>query len=148
MVQKAIIKESRRSKIDPLMIVAVIDRESGFHVRKHGTHGEIGLMQVKPRTARWIARRRGIPWTGKQQLEDPAMNIRIGTAYLAMLRDQFRTPELYLTAYNGGPAYLRREMRAGLLPRSFYANRVLVSYQQYSFDFRPPLRQSYRPLSL
>lgn len=57
---------------------AVTQVESGFHPERIGTVGEIGLMQVRPRTAAMLGFQ-GTP----DQLALPEVNIRYGVAYLA-----------------------------------------------------------------
>jgi soluble lytic murein transglycosylase-like protein len=53
--------------------------ESNFNPRMRGSHGEIGLMQVKPATARMMG------YSGSTRgLYDPETNIRIGMKYLAL----------------------------------------------------------------
>lgn len=42
--------------LDPMLVKAVVWRESRFDPKKHGTHGERGLMQVSERAANEWAR--------------------------------------------------------------------------------------------
>jgi soluble lytic murein transglycosylase-like protein len=57
---------------------AVVHVESNFNARARGRAGEVGLMQIKPATAR------GIGYSGSTEaLYDPATNIRWGMLYLA-----------------------------------------------------------------
>ncbi|WP_315923888.1 lytic transglycosylase domain-containing protein [Mesorhizobium sp. SP-1A] len=61
---------------------AVIQVESNYQPGKVGSAGEIGLMQIKPATARMLG------YTGSAKgLHDPDTNIRYGMKYLAMARD-------------------------------------------------------------
>jgi len=58
---------------------AVIRIESNFRVNARGAAGEIGLMQIKPATARMMG------YSGSVKgLYDPETNIRYGMKYLAM----------------------------------------------------------------
>ena len=45
---------------------AVVRHESNFNPRVTGRAGEIGLMQIKPKTAAWIAERYHIPFISRQ----------------------------------------------------------------------------------
>jgi hypothetical protein len=61
---------------------AVVRVESNFNPKAHGSAGEIGLMQIKPATARMM----GYRGTAKG-LYDPETNIKFGMKYLAMAHD-------------------------------------------------------------
>lgn len=61
---------------------AVIRVESNYRPSAHGSHGEIGLMQIKPSTARMLG------YSGSAKgLYDPDTNIKYGMKYLAMADD-------------------------------------------------------------
>ncbi|WP_421591506.1 lytic transglycosylase domain-containing protein [Shinella sp. M27] len=61
---------------------AVVRVESNFNPKARGSAGEIGLMQIKPATARMM----GYQGTAKG-LYDPETNIKFGMKYLAMAHD-------------------------------------------------------------
>lgn len=126
---RSILSESRRFGMDPFFILAIIQRESRFNPNAIGSHGEIGLMQIRPTTADWIGSKFGIQDTEKSALKDPVKNIRIGTAYMAFLRESFnKRAKLYLAAYNMGPSRVRQFARANIVPNE-YANYVLGHYK-------------------
>ena len=54
-----------RYRVDPYLAIAVIKTESKFQDSVHSHRGAIGLMQLMPETAEWIA----------GQLEDPAYSV-------------------------------------------------------------------------
>lgn len=58
---------------------AVVRVESNFNPRARGRAGEIGLMQIKPATARMMGYR-----GGAKGLYDPETNIKFGMKYLAL----------------------------------------------------------------
>ncbi|WP_312796251.1 lytic transglycosylase domain-containing protein [Tianweitania sp.] len=61
---------------------AVISVESNYNEAARGSAGEIGLMQIKPATARMLG------YTGSAKgLYDPDTNIKWGMKYLAMAHD-------------------------------------------------------------
>jgi soluble lytic murein transglycosylase len=132
----AIMTESRRFDFDPLIVMSVIQTESGFAATKRGRHGEIGLMQIKPSTARWIAAKTGLPWKGSKTLENPEVNIRMGTAYLVFLKKIFLQKDfilhhrLYLAAYNMGAYNVRKAIKKKIVPTE-YASRVFDHYQKF-----------------
>ena len=124
-----ILTEGLALHFDPVLLVALIENESNFSPRMRGTHGEIGLMQIKPSTGRWIAHQNHLPWHGVSTLEDPVQNIRLGSLFLAQLREQFTSHrQLYLAAYNMGAHKVRRAVEKGIYPRDYPA-RVQSHYQ-------------------
>ncbi len=77
---------------------AVVRHESGFNARATGRAGEVGLMQIKYQTAR------GMGYRGtRQQLYDPATNIKWGMKYLGEASRLSRGNTCgMLSRYNGG----------------------------------------------
>lgn len=127
-VATVIIKESERYGFDPIFLMAVIQNESSFNPRMKGGVGEIGLMQIKPDTAEWIADLSGIKYEGAESLYKPEVNIRIGAAYLNKLRGQFSSNStLYLTAYNAGAGNVRKMVSKKMAPK-IYATAVMKRY--------------------
>jgi soluble lytic murein transglycosylase len=136
-VARTILAESKAHGFDPVFLMAVIESESSFNPLAKGTSGEIGMMQILPETARWIAKREGwkIKITSKC-LRDPVMNIKIGAAYLAYLRKHFDSHgRLYLSAYNMGATNVNRALAHQVWPRE-YPVRVMGKYLEYYRDLR------------
>lgn len=137
LVARALIESANDYQMDPLFLMAVISQESKFDPRVRGSHGEIGLMQLKPSTAVTVAQLRGL--TEDQAMEevtaalfDPVQNIRLGAAYLARLRVSFkRRSSLYISAYNMGAKRVRTHVAAGVQPR-IYSTKVLAHYVEFS----------------
>lgn len=128
-ITRAILRESARQEMDPVFVMSIISQESRFDPRARGHHGEIGLMQIKPSTAAWIAKRYGVEWTGAESLFDPATNIRLATQYFGWLRGSFRRkPTAYVAAYNMGPVAVRRKLAENITP-SVYAGDVMGKYR-------------------
>jgi Transglycosylase SLT domain len=73
-----ITQEAGRTGLDPGLVDAVIKVESDYRPDTIGAAGEIGLMQVRPSTARLL----GFGGTD-HDLAEPATNIRLGVTYLA-----------------------------------------------------------------
>jgi soluble lytic murein transglycosylase len=68
--------------LDPMLVKAVVWRESRFDPKKHGSHGERGLMQVSERAANEWARENKIAGFTADQLFEPKINLEAGTWYL------------------------------------------------------------------
>src|SRR5206468_2508407 len=83
-IAQVLIEEANKYRLDPVFLLAVIKTESHFNPKARGHHGDVGLMQVLPKTGQWIARR--LKMTGTVDLTDPIVNIKIGAAYFAHLR--------------------------------------------------------------
>jgi soluble lytic murein transglycosylase len=129
-VAKTIMKESAVSNIDPVFVLAVIKTESSFNPLARGRFGEIGLMQIKPDTAKWIAHKYGIPWRGKKTLENPVSNVRIGVAYFNWLREKFDgSANRYISAYNMGARKVTILYSQAQKPKE-YSLRVMKNYKE------------------
>lgn len=127
-VAREIIEQAAHYGFDPIFIVSVIQTESAFNPAARGTSGEIGLMQLMPDTGKWIAGDFDIRWRGKKTLADPVQNVRIGAAYLSLLREKFGSDgRLYLPAYNMGPAAVKHAVNQEIIPVD-YAKRVMKKY--------------------
>jgi soluble lytic murein transglycosylase len=136
---RILISDSQAYHFDPVFLLAVMQTESGFNTNAVGTSGEIGLMQIRPETAEWIAGKYGIKWQGPKSLYEPSVNIRIGIRYFAYLRETFANrADKYVTAYNMGVKQTRRLGRniASVevadtdifLVKPKYAAKVLMNY--------------------
>src|SRR6266481_6989320 len=69
-------------QLDPMLVKAVVWRESRFDPGKYGTHGERGLMQVTEKAANEWARENKIADFHVDRLFDPKTNLEAGTWYL------------------------------------------------------------------
>ena len=129
-------KESFRHGFDPLFVMSVIAGESSFNPAAKGPFGEIGLMQLRPETAKWIAEKFNIPFKGITTLKNPIMNIRIGTAYLSYLRKKWNShAQLYLAAYNMGPRNVKRALNKQVWPKD-YPRHVMKRYVAFYEDLK------------
>jgi len=96
-------QQSERFDLDPALVAAIINQESGFSDQTSNA-GARGLMQITPATADTIETLSGGETFVYEDLADPDLNIRYGTFYLRHLLDRFEGNEVAaLAAYNGGP---------------------------------------------
>ena len=96
-------------KVDPALVFAHTLQESRFQRAVASPAGALGLMQVRPGTARDVARWRGDLGTG--DLRSPAVNMDLGQSYLQYLSKDPSTGGLLpkvIAAYNAGPAPVAR----------------------------------------
>jgi len=105
---ESIIQEAgQRYRIDPALIRAIIQAESGGNPLAVSRAGARGLMQLMPETAAEL---------GVTNPFDPTQNIMGGTSYLRRLLDRYRGDvKLALAAYNWGMGNL--EKRPEAMPR-------------------------------
>lgn len=88
--------------LDPALIAAVIYQESRFRPRESSA-GALGLMQLLPDTAHFIAGKTGGSKFTTEDLATPQINIQYGAWYLRYLLDHFDDNEMTaLAAYNAG----------------------------------------------
>jgi soluble lytic murein transglycosylase len=91
-------------------------------------------MQLRPSTAADLARRNGLAWRGGDSLYDPAINIELGTRYLAQMLDRFSgSVWLASAAYNAGAARVDQWMtsRSKLPPDLFVATIPYKETREY-----------------
>jgi soluble lytic murein transglycosylase len=144
-IARTVIEESRRYGLDPFFVLAQIQTESGFDSTMVGTHGEVGLMQLRPTTAQWILEKQ--KKTIQLRLTNPQQNIQIGTAYLALLRKQFSKNALaYVSAYNMGPANLRKLLGQHVSP-VVYHSKVLYNYKQVYQTLEQHIKPLKKPMT-
>src|SRR3954470_16799361 len=102
-------------QLDPMLIKAVVWRESRFDPRKVGTAGERGLMQVTERAATEWARENKIENFQVEDLFDPKTNLEAGSWYLGRAMQRWKVqsdPKPFaLAEYNAGPSRAQRWAR-------------------------------------
>ena len=104
--QKSVSHHARKRELDISWVYGVIRQESAFNptVRSHA--GAMGLMQLMPATARYVARKllKQKRSPSRRDLTTPETNIRLGTTYLSdVLKRLEQNPVLATAAYNAGP---------------------------------------------
>lgn len=120
-----ILLKSQQYNISPLLVVSLIEVESQFQAGALSPRGAMGLMQVMPSTAAFLAS--GDPG----DLNDPKVNIEYGLRYVKKLSSRFQKPEHVITAYNIGPAALARKLKKGEVVSLRYYQKVMEAMQNY-----------------
>jgi soluble lytic murein transglycosylase len=126
-ITNTIIAESNDAGVDPLFVLSVIQHESSFSNQTIGSHGEIGLMQVMPATAQWLAAQYGIIYHDRNDLFDPITNIQMGVSYISWLHHKFPKTKDLASAYNMGPKHLRKALNDKRRPLEYYS-KVMKNY--------------------
>jgi soluble lytic murein transglycosylase len=109
-----IIRQQAREKgLDPALVAAVIYAESRFRDGQTSPAGALGLMQITPETARYIARKSGGTAFVVGDLATPQVNIAYGAYYLRYLLRRYDGNEAFaLAAYNAGEGNVDRWIAA------------------------------------
>ena len=95
-----IYSEAKKNNLPPELVAAVVQQESKFIPTARSGVGAIGLMQLVPRTGRWM---------GARDLTNPSENIMAGAKYLKYLTEQFHgDQQKAIAAYNAGEGAVRR----------------------------------------
>ena len=116
-------EKAEKYDVDPALVAAVIEQESRFKVRARSHVGAAGLMQLMPRTGRWM---------GARNLYDPEQNVDAGVKYIKYLEKRFNGDlKRILAAYNGGEGNV---MRYGGIPpfreTQTYVRKVMKNYDR------------------
>ncbi|MGN1162655.1 MAG: lytic transglycosylase domain-containing protein [Christensenellales bacterium] len=89
------------NELQASLVAAIINTESGFNPNAKSQSGAEGLMQLMPRTARFVANKYAINFESND-LFNPQKNIEIGCKYLRYLFNKFNDKKTVLFAYNSG----------------------------------------------
>ncbi len=121
--------KSEKYGVDPALVAAVIETESQFRWRAKSPVGARGLMQLMPRTGRWM---------GARDLYDPNQNIDAGVKYISYLDKRFDgNLKKTIAAYNAGEGNVRRY--GGIPPfretRS-YVKKVMIRYEKRNRELK------------
>ncbi len=126
-IKEVVEKASRSYGVDPDLIMAMIQVESGFNPRAVSSKGAMGLMQLMPATAREL---------GVSDPFDIEDNIMGGVKYLRYLSEKYKgNLELALAAYNAGPYAV--DKYGGIPPyreTQDYVQKVLSIYRKRKFE--------------
>lgn len=104
--QQLVEKYSAEYGLEKELVLAVIKAESDFNEKAVSKSGALGLMQIIPRTAKWIATEFNELYE-KQKMFEPETNIKYGCFYLNYLFNKFERQDVVICAYNAGEGVVR-----------------------------------------
>lgn len=136
-LSEIILEESAKRQLDPLLVTALIQVESGFRSAVVSPMGARGMMQIMPATGKFLAEAVAGEYGFQlaaftpESLDDPVLNLRLGIYYLHDLTKQFQHLNLALTAYNFGPADTQSRLENNLDLSDAFASLVLDAYQRH-----------------
>jgi soluble lytic murein transglycosylase len=132
---------AREVGLPPWLVAGVARQESLFVATARSPRGAIGVLQLIPSTARIYSVPLGLG--ARPDLTDPAVNIRIGTRFLASLIAELGAVEPALAAYNAGATRSRRWWRRWPNRRQF--TEAIPIYETYTYVRRVTyLAEAYR----
>jgi len=135
-------QEATDKHLDPALVAAVIYAETKFDPRTSSA-GAVGLMQLMPETAAFLAKRSGATTFTTADLSTPEVNIAYGSYYLRYLLNVYHgNTVLALAAYNGGETNVNSWVRSARGQRfrvmdipfpetRAYVSRVLMARGEY-----------------
>lgn len=134
-IADAILKEAKRNQLSPLLLLSVIFHESRLNPKALGGVGEIGLMQLRPETAVWLAKKFSIRSFKAQDLWNPEINVKMGALYLSYLKKKFQEKgHLFLSAYNMGLRNVHKNLKRNVVPVA-YASKVIEFYSRFQKQY-------------
>jgi soluble lytic murein transglycosylase len=106
--KKIVAHHSNRNKLESSFTFAIARRESSFMADAYSSAGALGLMQMMPNTARFIAKKK----VNRSKLFSPNTNVRYGTDYLKYLLKKVKGNEVIAAAaYNAGITRVNRWLK-------------------------------------
>jgi soluble lytic murein transglycosylase len=115
---------ARTHGLDEAWVLGLVRQESRFSVDARSDAGARGLMQLMPRTARWVARKIGLVQYQADNVAEVETNITLGTGYLKMVLDDLGHEVLASAAYNAGPRRAQRWRGAKPLEGAIYVETI------------------------
>ncbi|MEE4246215.1 MAG: transglycosylase SLT domain-containing protein [Kangiellaceae bacterium] len=96
-------KASNKTNLDVSLSLAVARKESAFMPDAISRVGAIGLMQLMPQTAKYVANKVKLPAYYSEQLSQPETNVLLGSHYLKLLLEHYQgNTVLAAASYNAG----------------------------------------------
>lgn len=122
--REALSAAAKQNAIDEALVYAIIRQESRFNADARSSAGAVGLMQLMPSTARWVARQIDVKPFRPDMLATPETNVQMGTYYLRRVLDALGHPILATAAYNAGPGRARRWLDERPLEGAVYTETI------------------------
>ncbi len=126
-----VLDAAAQSAVPAHLIYAIIREESRFESDAVSRAGAVGLMQLMPETAERVARSMELGADVGGRLDDPSVNVPIGTWYASdLLRRGDGSVAWMLAAYNAGPGAARRWLEPGVRGEDAIAAVESIDYRE------------------
>ena len=120
----ALVTVAKNYRLDEAWVYGLIRQESRFITEAKSRTGALGLMQLMPATARWVANKLGLKKLSSPQITDVETNLSLGTFYLRNVLDSVGDPVMATAGYNAGPARARRWRGDSPMEGAIYAESI------------------------
>lgn len=112
--EREINKYAAKFSLEKDLLAALIYVESRFNKQTTSSKGAVGLMQIMPATAVWIAEELEYHNFRIKDLDDPDLNIKFGSWYFAYLYQKFDKNLIKtIAAYNAGENNVKKWINDG-----------------------------------
>ena len=115
---------AKQWNLDEAIVYSLIRQESRFVPVARSRVGATGLMQLMPATARWVAKQIPVDHYKPEMLQQPEVNIHMGSYYFRRVLTDLGHPMLATAAYNAGPGRARRWRDERPLEGAIYAETI------------------------
>ena len=115
---------ARQWNVDEALLFGIIRQESRFNAGARSRAGAMGLMQLMPATARWVAKQIPVQSYRPALLVQPDVNVAMGTYYFHRVLADLGDPILATAGYNAGPGRAKRWRDAKPLEGAAYAESI------------------------
>jgi soluble lytic murein transglycosylase len=123
-LRKEVAAAAREAGLDPSFIYGLIRQESRFVMDARSGVGASGLMQLMPGTAKWTAKKIGVPYS-PALIADHETNLKLGNAYLKLVLDDVGGSQpMAAAAYNAGPGRPRQWRNGPILDAAIWAESI------------------------
>ena len=123
-MRKEVVARAKEIGLDPAFVYGLIRQESRFILDARSGVGASGLMQLMPATAKWTAKKIGLPYT-PALIADRDTNLRLGNAYLRLVLDDVGGSQaMAAAAYNAGPGRPRKWREGPVLDAAVWVENI------------------------
>ncbi|WP_124726956.1 lytic transglycosylase domain-containing protein [Staphylospora marina] len=113
--EEYILDSAEATGADPFLVMAIIRVETKFDPDKQSRAGAKGLMQLMPGTVDEAIKLGNFSPAFRDYVDDPAINIRMGSWYIAHLTERFKGNKVaVVAAYNAGPTRVQKWLDSGV----------------------------------
>ena len=121
----ALMGAAQQTGVDEALVFGLVRQESRFRADAISGAGAVGLMQLMPPTAKWVAKQLGETDYRPSHIGDVATNARFGTYYFKYWLDKFdNLPLLAIAGYNAGPGRAQAWRAKRNLEGAIYAETI------------------------